>query len=236
MDAFERYLASLAATWESFVAPHPGGRVDTGPGYLAAVCPPHHVFANNAVVLTATALPEVIDLYAGQRDFAVWSRDGAVDTALEQAGFRRDVTTLAMHADLADLPARPVDLGHHGEVLCGVSADLVAEVNGMSSSPLRGAPGLRNLATPGGEAVAVLLDVDDDVSVTLVATRPVARRRGHATGLLLHALHEARGRGRRTATLQSTPAAERLYARLGFQPVLRWQEWTPARTPHAGGC
>ena len=35
-------------------------------------------------------------------------------------------------------------------------------------------------------------------------------------------------RGAFTASLQATPMAEGLYARLGFRPVARWHEWTPA--------
>jgi GNAT superfamily N-acetyltransferase len=60
----------------------------------------------------------------------------------------------------------------------------------------------------------------------MVFTRPAARGRGLATAVLTAALRDARRRGARTATLQSTPMAEHLYLRHGFRLAGRWQEWT----------
>jgi ribosomal protein S18 acetylase RimI-like enzyme len=67
------------------------------------------------------------------------------------------------------------------------------------------------------------------VNVSFVATRPAARGQGLATAVTRAALLDARQRGARTASLQATAMAERLYNRLGFQPVGRWQEWSPTR-------
>nr|WP_231134060.1 GNAT family N-acetyltransferase [Motilibacter deserti] len=61
----------------------------------------------------------------------------------------------------------------------------------------------------------------------MVATREGSRGRGLAGTVLHAALEDMQHEGSRTATLQSTPLAERLYARLGFSPVATWQEWGP---------
>jgi predicted GNAT family acetyltransferase len=45
--------------------------------------------------------------------------------------------------------------------------------------------------------------------------------------LTAHLLYEARDRGCTTSTLQSTPMAERIYARLGFRDLGRYLELTP---------
>ncbi|HEY7137304.1 MAG TPA: GNAT family N-acetyltransferase [Acidimicrobiia bacterium] len=57
-----------------------------------------------------------------------------------------------------------------------------------------------------------------------VGTVPEWRRRGLARTLVAHVLADARSRGARTATLQSTPMARTLYESLGFAPVGRYEE------------
>ena len=48
-----------------------------------------------------------------------------------------------------------------------------------------------------------------------------------ATALTLSQLHDAQARGCRTASLQSTPEAERLYSRAGFRDLGRILEYVP---------
>ena len=50
-----------------------------------------------------------------------------------------------------------------------------------------------------------------------VATLPEARNRGIATGLMAHALRNARDDGFRTTTLQSTKLGRPVYEKLGYR-------------------
>jgi ribosomal protein S18 acetylase RimI-like enzyme len=71
-------------------------------------------------------------------------------------------------------------------------------------------------------------DLDGDCGVYNVATLPHARRRGLGTALTALVLHDARARGCRTASLQSTPMAERVYAAAGFRDLGGFIEYVPA--------
>ena len=85
------------------------------------------------------------------------------------------------------------------------------------------------LARLDGETVAgaMTFDHDGDCGVYTVGTLPHARRHGLGTGVTALALHRARERGCRTASLQSTPGAERVYAGLGFRDLGAIVEYAP---------
>ena len=223
--AFERYLASLVGSWRAMAVPHRDARVATGDGWVAAVFPSHDTLGN-AVLLVPGALAEVEAALAGCRSYAVWTLDHAHATAavLERAGWRRSATTRPMHADL-DMPA-PAQPYWPVRVVRDVDPAVVTGLNGVGGELLAGVPGARTYATADGASGLVTIDVGDDVNVSFVATAPQARGEGRATALLAAALDDARAAGRRTASLQATPMAERLYARHGFHPVGRWQEWS----------
>ena len=53
------------------------------------------------------------------------------------------------------------------------------------------------------------------------------RRRGLGTALTAAQVYEARDRGGRTASLQSTEMAERVYATVGFRDLGRILEYVP---------
>jgi GNAT superfamily N-acetyltransferase len=80
-----------------------------------------------------------------------------------------------------------------------------------------------------GRVVAGLTTLQRDgvVGVYNVATAGVARRRGVAGNLVIHALREAASQGARLATLTATPQALRLYGELGFQSVGVIEQWLP---------
>ena len=80
-----------------------------------------------------------------------------------------------------------------------------------------------------GESVATALafDFGRDCGIYNVTTLESARRRGLGTALTVVALHEARARGCRTASLQSTEMAERMYAAVGFRDLGRFLEYVP---------
>jgi ribosomal protein S18 acetylase RimI-like enzyme len=68
-------------------------------------------------------------------------------------------------------------------------------------------------------SVALIIDVDDDAFVTMVATLPQHRGRRLASNLLAHALEAAKNRGRTTTSLQASPKGQNVYARLGYRPL-----------------
>jgi ribosomal protein S18 acetylase RimI-like enzyme len=76
-------------------------------------------------------------------------------------------------------------------------------------------------------ATAMAYDHAGDRGVFNVGTREHARRRGLGTALTALLVHDARARGLRTATLPSTPRAERVYAAVGFRDLGRICEYVP---------
>ena len=78
-----------------------------------------------------------------------------------------------------------------------------------------------------GVATAMAFDHDSDCGLYNVTTRRDARRRGLATALTTAHLRHAAARGCRTASLQSTQPAERVYAAVGFRDLGRILEYVP---------
>jgi GNAT superfamily N-acetyltransferase len=80
-----------------------------------------------------------------------------------------------------------------------------------------------------GETVATGLafEHEGDCGIFNVSTLEPARRRGIGTALTARLLQAARARGCATATLQSTPMAERVYAAVGFRDLGRILEFRP---------
>jgi GNAT superfamily N-acetyltransferase len=81
----------------------------------------------------------------------------------------------------------------------------------------------------GGEMVAAALAYDSggDCGIYNVGTVEKARRRGLGTALTAAQVYDARARGCRTASLQSTEMAERVYAAVGFRDLGRILEYVP---------
>jgi len=76
-------------------------------------------------------------------------------------------------------------------------------------------------------ATAMAFDLAGDRGIYNVTTEQHARRRGLGTALTALHLHDALARGCRTASLQSTEMAERLYAAVGFRDLGRILEYVP---------
>ena len=75
----------------------------------------------------------------------------------------------------------------------------------------------------------IAFDFAADCGIYNVGTLESARRRGLATALTALHLHDALARGCRTASLQSTAMAERVYAAVGFRDLGRILEYVPAQ-------
>jgi ribosomal protein S18 acetylase RimI-like enzyme len=173
---------------------------------------------------------------AGVTRFAAWTHesDHGVRAALEARGYALDTTTRAMGMDLAedlrvprpDMALERADWSAYLRYLdrFGFPAGLLAGVDPGAFELL--------LATRDGESVATALafDADGDRGIYNVGTLEHARRRGLGTALTALLVHDALARGCRTASLQSTEMAERIYAAVGFRDLGRILEYTPPVT------
>jgi ribosomal protein S18 acetylase RimI-like enzyme len=87
------------------------------------------------------------------------------------------------------------------------------------------------IAALDGAAVAagMAFDHGDDCGIYNVATLEHARRRGLGTALTTLLAHDAKARGCRTASLQSTSMAERIYMAVGFRDLGQILEYAPPK-------
>jgi ribosomal protein S18 acetylase RimI-like enzyme len=238
---YERGAATLLACWEAIAAGSAGAAVLRLPGVAAAVFPhePERSVYNNALLdrglrpaERAAALDAMEAAYAaaGVARFAAWAHesDAELCAALSARGYAVAESTRAMGMRLSDLRApRPrLDLAppRWGDYVRHLGAAGVPDglLGGVDPAPFR-----LLLARLDGETVATALgfDRDGDCGVFNVSTLAPARRRGLATALTARLLHDAAARGCRTASLQATPMAERLYAALGFRDLGRFLEY-----------
>lgn len=161
-----------------------------------------------------------LDGAAGGRGAVGAGGGGAPDAAAGGPGAAGATGTGGDAGAAAD--GAPVEAGEAAEALV---------VNGLTPDLLTAWPGDGRwyVVRDGGRAIAAALaqDHEDDCIVSFVATLPEARRRGHAGRIIARLLADAAARGRTTATLRSTPVAERLYAAAGFRDLGRFVEWEP---------
>ena len=241
-ELYLRGAATLLASWEEYARGAAGASVTRLPGVAAAVFPegPERVFFNNALLerdLDAAGRAEALEAMeaayrsAGVARFAAWvhESDAATCADLERRGYTLDESTRAMGMSLDDirLPRPELELGpaawsEYLRIL-GVPAGLLAGVRQEAFHVL--------VARLDGEdvATATAFDLDGDCGIYNVTTLAYARRRGLGTALTALHLHDALARGCRTASLQSTPVAERVYAAAGFRDLGRFLEYAPSR-------
>jgi ribosomal protein S18 acetylase RimI-like enzyme len=125
-----------------------------------------------------------------------------------------------LRTPLPALDAEPADLVAHARV--GVlPAGLLDEVDERPFHVL--------VARCSGEPVStgIAFDRDGDCGIYNVGTLERARRRGLGTALTARLAHDAAARGCKTASLQSTEMAERVYAGVGFRDLGRILEFVP---------
>jgi GNAT superfamily N-acetyltransferase len=237
-----RGARTVLASWEALAAGSRGAAVRRLPGAAAAVFPnaPEAAVYNNAVIERGLSRAEgeaAVDAVeaayaeAGVTRFAAWAHesDRRLRATLERRGYVVDEVTRAMGAELdgVDLPRPDVDLGpadwrEHLRIV-GVPPGFLAGVDPRAFHVL--------VARLGGAGVATALafDHEGDCGLSNVVTLEHARRRGLATALTALHLDAARRRGCVTASLQSSPAAERVYTAAGFRDLGRILEY--ARRP-----
>ena len=237
-ELYLRGANTLLASWEQYARGATGAAVRRSPGVAAAVFPndPERSVYNNALLerdLAACERAEAVSAMeaayatAGVTRFAAWvhESDAAMRSDLERRGYAVDEVTRAMGIALDDirLPRPHIELAaadwsEHLR-LAGLPGGFL---NRMDPSRFH-----VSVARLSGENVstAIAFDFAGDCGIYNVGTLESARRHGLATGLTAIQLHDARARGCRTASLQSTAMAERVYAAAGFRDLGRILEY-----------
>ena len=237
-ELYLRGRDTLLASWEAYARGAVGAAVKRLPGLTAAVFPhePERAVYNNALLdhdldagERADALDAMEAVYAvvGVSNFAAWvhESDPAMRAELERRGYTLDTTTRAMGMALDEIavPRPQIDLGpaRWPEYLRmeGLPPDFLATADHAAFHLLA--------ARIDGEMVAAALAYDfaGDSGIYNVGTVEKARRRGLGTALTAAQVYDACDRGGRTASLQSTQMAERVYAAVGFRDLGRILEY-----------
>jgi GNAT superfamily N-acetyltransferase len=209
-------------------------------GIAAAVFPApieREVF-NNAVAPRRTPLEESVlaALAVLYRDHGItrwqlWVHEDDPEQGrrAEAAGLVLDTSTLSMGMPLS----REAIERWPSEALDLVPSPAPEELRDLFPSAERILPQLHGagahlyLARCAGEPACctAAFDYAGDCTIQMVGTVERFRRRGLATALVRHALRRAWERGCTSASLQSTPRAEGVYASVGFRPLGRYVEW-----------
>lgn len=229
---------TLLACWGALAQLSPGARVARLDGVVAAVFPSWAPL-NNAILrddrgspTTETEVLRRVYDEAGVPVWALWRPAttpdlDTADTAPALGELKRDTTTLVMQMSLKDqfrlhpavVPAPIAAVAELGE-----DVPLAADKIGVTE----GVPGLSGWALIHDDiAVAAAWSFvhGSDCGIYSVETLTPWRRRGFARSLMAHMLADAKDRGARTATLQSTRMGRPLYESLGFTAAGRYEEW-----------
>ena len=240
-DLFMRGVETLLAGWEADADGSRGATVLRSPGVVTGVFPhgPERAFYNNALLerdrgpaerCGAVDRMEAAYASAGVDRFAAWvhESDEAMRHELVARGYTLDTSTRAMGMALDDIRVPPPD-SHVGAADWSV---YLAYVDALAPGLLAGVdPRTYRVvaAREDGETVAtgLSLDVVDDCGIFNFGTLGHARRLAPGAAVTARLVHDAAERGCRTATLQSTPMAERVYAAAGFRDLGRFLEYVP---------
>jgi ribosomal protein S18 acetylase RimI-like enzyme len=239
-DLYLRGARTLVAAWAAYARGSRGAAVVRFPGVATAVFPsdPERAVYNNALLerdlapsARAAALDAIEAAYAaaGVTRFAAWvhESDAALRADVEARGYRLDETTRAMGMALSALQVprpqvelAPPDWSEYLRLL-GLPPGFLREADQRAFHVL--------VARLDGESVATAMAFDrgGDCGIYNVSTLERARRRGLGTALTALHAHDAAARGCRTASLQSTEAARRVYAAVGFRDLGRILEYVP---------
>jgi ribosomal protein S18 acetylase RimI-like enzyme len=237
---YARGAATLLASWEQYARGSSGATLLRLRGVAVAVFPeqPERAFYNNALLdrgldhaERASALDAMEHAYATAdvERYAAWvdETDVAMRAELEARGYLIDERTRAMGICLDEFVPLPADIDidradwqEYLRIL-GLPVGLLGGVDPSAFHVLVARLGGQNVAA------AMAYEHDGDCGIFNVTTLESARRRGIGTALTARLVQDAAARGCSTATLQSTPMAERVYARVGFRDLGRILEYVP---------
>ena len=241
-DLYRRATRTAAACWAAFARTTSGADVHRLPHAVVAVFPgePERSVYNNSILdheLGAAERSAAVDameaLYAaaGVNRFAAWvhETDQTMREELRGRGYTVDTATRTMGMLLDDVsqPRPEIELAgpewREHLRLIGVAPDLLSGLDASALHLLVARREGENVATGFG------FDHEGDCGIYNVGTLEHVRRRGIGTALTSALVHDAVARGCRTASLQSTPMAERVYAAVGFHDLGRIIEYVPTR-------
>lgn len=241
-ELYHRGTATLLASWEQYARGTAGATFHRLAGVAAAVFPnhPERGVYNNALLehdlgasgrAGAISAMEATYEAAGVTRFAAWvhGSDAAMRSDLEQRGYTLDEVTHAMGVTLDHIrvPRPALELGPSNFSehlrLAGVPRGFLTGMDPSAFHVLVARLDGENVST------ALAFDCNGDCGIYNVGTLEPARRRGLAGALTAIQLHDARARGCRTASLQSTEMAERVYAAVGFRDLGRILEYIPSQ-------
>jgi GNAT superfamily N-acetyltransferase len=248
-EGWKRLVASLAQWSRAIDGASEGMRSIGHDGLVVTITPavPERSIVNDVVYWDGPALiaayDEIEEGYttAGIDAWLVWVPDFDTDIsgALAERGHVLDSDPEAMVLDL-DVVERPPEPPGFSRTIDPVELALLNDhAYGMRSAferafaQLEPGGGLYFYGVEDDEGLAsglVTFDYEDDCSVWLVATRESARGRGSASGLMAHALADARERGCTTSTLQATDLGRPVYERLGYRSWGEIQLWEKRRS------
>ena len=235
-------MRTATACWAAFAAARTGADLHRLEHVAVAVFPddPERAIYNNAILdrglsraERAAALDAMEELYAetGVERFAAWvhETDQAMHGELRRRGYAVDTMTRAMGMPLDDVsvPRPGIELAaaewREHLRLTGVPAALLDGLDTAGLDLLVGRRDGENVATGFG------FDHDGDCGIYNVGTLEHARGCGIGTALTRTLVRGAMARGCRTASLQSTPLAERMFSAVGFRDLGRVVEYVPPR-------
>lgn len=245
-DLYARGSATLLASWEEYARGAADAAVRRLGGVAAAVFPhePERRVYNNALLdsglsrrerLGAIDAMEAAYTEAGITQFAAWvhESDRAMRDELERRGYGIKEYTRAMGMPLDELRVPTSIVAAHAELAPADWSEYLRflTASGLPEGLLMGTdPDAFRVRTAciDGETVAAAISIDyeGDCGIFNVGTVEHARRQGLASALTTLLVQEAADRGCRTASLQSTEIAERLYGVLGFRDLGRMLEYT----------
>jgi ribosomal protein S18 acetylase RimI-like enzyme len=237
---YRRGVRTVLAGWEVYARGVQGAEVRRTAGVAAAIFPsePERNVYNNAILERDLPAPERAGAIAAMETayeaqdvtrFAAWvhETDEPLRSDLERQGYTVDETTRAMGMPLTDIlvPRPALELGAAGW-------DDFLRIFGLPERLLSGADHsvfhlLFARLDDECVATATALDHEGDCGIYNVATLERARRRGLGTALTALQLHDAAARGCRTASVQATEMAERVYAAVGFRDLGLILEYVP---------
>lgn len=241
---YARSVATLISSWETIARGCDGAKVQRLPGVTAAVFPnePERPIYNNAVfdrdldpAVRTSAIGAMQTAYAdvGVDHYAAWvhESDAAMAAELSARGYAIAESTRVMGVPLSNPSRKPTEAAEIGPAKWATYLDYLHHF-GLPETLLAGVdPNAFHVlaARQNGTVVATALgfDHEGDCGIFNMSTLAAARRRGIATTLTAQHLQEAAKRGCETATLQSTPMAERVYGSLGFRDLGRFLEYAP---------
>jgi GNAT superfamily N-acetyltransferase len=240
---YRRGCDTLLASWAQYARGSGGAALHRLSGVAAAVFPmePERGVYNNALLdrdlgrtERAAAVEAMVAAYrsAGVDRYAAWvhESDEGMRAELSGRGYAIAESTMAMGMSLdaisltpPEVELGPLDWPQYLAYLeaAGVPAGLLSGADPSAFHTLAARHAGQNVAT------AIAFDHQGDCGIYNMSTLERARRQGLGAALTARHVHDAAERGCATASLQSTPMAERVYAAVGYRPLGRILEYVP---------